>query len=97
VKQYKFVYDLAEEWIRFTDLPFVFAVWLSKKPIDKSFHESLNNALKWGIERKAESLDFFRDKLPSCGDCLAYLENNISYQFDEEKKKGLQLFLHYIK
>jgi len=97
VKQYNYVYDLAEEWIRFTGLPFVFAAWLSKKPIDESVHESLNNALKWGIDRKAESLDFFRDKLPNCGDCLSYLENNISFQFDDEKKKGMELFLHYIK
>jgi chorismate dehydratase len=95
--QYKYVFDLAEEWIRFTDLPFVFAVWLSKKPINESVHKSLNNALKWGIDRKAESLDFFRDKLPNCGDCLSYLENNISFQFDDEKKKGMELFLHYIK
>jgi chorismate dehydratase len=96
VNQYKYVYDLAEEWFRFTGLPFVFAVWLSKKPLPSIFKDQLNAALSYGLEHKAESVDYFKDKLPSCGDCLSYLENNISFQFDEEKKKGMQLFLSYI-
>jgi chorismate dehydratase len=96
VKEYKYVYDLAEEWIRFTSLPFVFAAWLTLQPIPEQTLESLNNALAWGVGRKAESLEFFKDKLPACRDCLSYLENNISFQLDEEKKKGMQLFLNYI-
>ena len=96
VKQYEYIYDLAEEWFRFTQLPFVFAAWMSVNPISPKVVESLNKSLEWGIERKAESLDFFKDKLPSGVDCLSYLENNISYQFDKEKKKGIELFLRYI-
>jgi hypothetical protein len=52
--------------------------------------------LSYGLQHKAESLEYFKDKLPSCIDCLSYLENNISFHFDEEKKKGMQLFLRYI-
>ena len=96
VKDYQYVYDLAEEWIRFTSLPFVFAAWLTLKTIPEQTLKSLNTALEWGISRKAESLEYFKDKLPACGDCLSYLENNISFQFDEEKKKGMQLYLKYI-
>jgi chorismate dehydratase len=96
VKQYKYVYDLAEEWFRFTGLPFVFAVWLSKKQLPAILKDQLNGALSYGLEHKAESVEYFKDKLPSCGDCLSYLENNISFQFDDEKKKGMQLFLEYI-
>lgn len=94
---YKYIYDLAEEWLRFTGLPFVFAVWMSKKELPAVVIEQLNKALAFGLKHKAESLIFFRDKLPPCLDCLAYLENNISFQFDEEKKKGMQLFLDLIK
>lgn len=96
VKKYKYIYDLAEEWIQFSMLPFVFAAWLSVKPIPEEILNSFNHALAWGIERKAESLEFFKDKLPACGDCLSYLENNISFQFDEKKKEGMRLFLKYI-
>ena len=95
-KQYKYVYDLAEEWLRFTGLPFVFAVWLSKKKLPAIFNDQLNEALSFGLKHKAESLEFFKDKLPACGDCLYYLENNISFLFDEEKKRGMELFLRYI-
>ena len=95
-KEYKYVYDLAEEWFRFTGLPFVFAVWVSKKKLPAFSKSQLNEALAYGLNHKAESLDYFKDKLPYCGDCLSYLENNISFLFDEEKKKGMALFLKYI-
>jgi chorismate dehydratase len=96
VKEYKYVYDLAEEWFRFTGLPFVFAVWLSKRKLPAIFKDQLNEALSYGLNHKAESLDYFKDKLPSCVDCLSYLEDNISFLFDAEKKKGMELFLKYI-
>jgi len=95
-KQYKFVYDLAGEWVQFTGLPFVFAVWLSKKKLPAIFKDQLNEALLYGLKHKAESLEYFKNKLPACGDCLSYLENNISFLFDREKKKGMELFLKYI-
>jgi chorismate dehydratase len=96
VKEYQYVYDLAGEWYRFTGMPFVFAVWLSKKQQPAIFLDQLNEALSYGLKHKAESLQYFKQKLPSYGDCLSYLENNISFQFDERKKKGLELFLRYI-
>jgi chorismate dehydratase len=94
---FPFVYDLAEEWIRFTSLPFVFAVWMTTRDLPASLFASFNNALAFGVSRKKESLEFFRDRLPSCDDCLGYLEKNISYPFDGEKRKGLELFLEMIK
>jgi chorismate dehydratase len=96
VSEYKYVYDLAEEWFLYTGLPFVFAVWLSKKTLPTVYLKQLNEALSYGLKHKAESLIYFKDKLPPCGDCLSYLENNISFLFDVEKKKGMELFLRYI-
>jgi chorismate dehydratase len=97
VKHFRYMYDLAEEWIRFTRLPFVFAAWMSVKPIPPAFVESLDKALEWGVQRKAEALQFFGEKLPACDDCLGYLENNISYDFDDAKKAGLNRFLGFLK
>jgi chorismate dehydratase len=96
VNQYKYVYDLAGEWIRFTSQPFVFAVWLRIKSVEQERLEALNEALAWGIARKADALEYFRDKLPPCGDCLKYLEENISYDLDDKKKAGMKLFLRYL-
>ena len=94
---FKYVYDLAEEWIKFTSLPFVFAAWMSLKPISPATINSLNAALEWGIERKAESIHFFKDRLPACEDCLGYLENNISYALDDAKQEGLDKFLGFLR
>ena len=96
VKRYKFVYDLAEEWICFTSLPFVFAAWMSNKELPETTILSLNDALAYGIDHKPDALRFFKDKLPKNVNCLDYLENNISFILDDEKRKGMELFLKYI-
>ncbi|MBN1198789.1 MAG: menaquinone biosynthesis protein [Bacteroidales bacterium] len=96
VQQYPYVYDLAAEWIRYTSLPFVFAVWLSNRPLPEEFLRKFDQALEYGILRKKEVPDFFSDRIPHGLDVLDYLENNISYPFTPEKHKGMDLFLKYI-
>jgi chorismate dehydratase len=95
--KYPYRYDLAEEWIRFTSLPFVFAAWVTTKSLPKSRQTELNNALEFGVNHIKDTLRFFKDKLPLGEDCQSYLEKNISYSFNEEKKKGLNLFLSYLQ
>ena len=93
---YPFVYDLAEAWISFTGLPFVFAVWVSRKKLPDDVRLSFTKALAYGVSHKRECIDYFRDKLPSFNDCLSYLENNISYEFDQKKREGLEAFLSFL-
>ncbi len=97
VRKYRSCYDLAEEWIRFTSLPFVFAAWVTTKKLSDPMQFELNNALAYGVNHIKETLEFFKDRLPAGEDCQSYLEKNISYPFDEKKKKGLTLFLKYLK
>ncbi|MGA2823336.1 MAG: menaquinone biosynthesis protein [Bacteroidales bacterium] len=96
VKKYPYCYDLAEEWIRLTSLPFVFAVWVTTKKLPEHLQIDLNSALEYGVGHIKETLEFFKDKLPAEEDCQSYLEKNISYTFDERKKEGLRLFLNYL-
>jgi chorismate dehydratase len=96
-QHYPYIYDLAGGWIAFTGLPFVFALWISKKVLPARDTQPLVKALEYGITHKLESLDYFRDRLPDCGDCLGYLEENISYHFDEQKKQGLAKFLEFLR
>lgn len=93
VNHYPFVYDLAAEWIKYTSLPFVFAVWLANKPLPEGFLRKFNKALEYGILRKQEVPGFFSDRIPRGFDAIGYLENNISYPFDAPKRKGMELFL----
>jgi len=92
--QYKYVYDLAGEWQRFTGLPFVFAGWIANKPIPHDFMEAFNAALKYGLDHRKE---LFKE-LPMRDDfdLVDYLMVKIDYELTEDKKKALYLFLDYI-
>jgi len=95
--KFSYCYDLAGEWIGFTGLPFVFAVWATCTNLEEKVVKEFNQAFEFGIRRKVESLNYFREKLPNCDDCLDYLERNISYQLDGKKLEGLNLFLKFLK
>ena len=97
VKKYPYIYDLAEEWIKFTSLPFVFAVWLTTRKLPESILHSLNQALEFGVLHIDETLEFFNDKLPEGENCYSYLKENISYTFDEKKREGMKLFLDLLQ
>ena len=92
---YKFVYDLAEEWQKFTGLPFCFAAWIANKPIPKEFSEEFNKALKFGLDHRAE---LFKE-LPKRDDfdIEDYLMHKIDFDLTEAKKEALHLFLGYVK
>lgn len=94
---FPYVYDLAGAWISHTGLPFVFAVWISRKKLPDDVLSQFALALTYGITHKKECIEYFRDKLPDCDDCLSYLEHNISYDFDSKKKAGLEKFLDFLK
>jgi chorismate dehydratase len=94
-KTFTYKYDLAQEWIKFTGLPFVFAVWASNKPLGQLFKTEFNNALKKGVDSidKIDKSAFLH--LPKHVDAIDYLKNNLSFTLDDNKKKGMELFLKY--
>jgi chorismate dehydratase len=94
--EYPYVYDLAGEWIKFTGLPFVFALWISLDPVPGELIKSFNSALEYGITHIDEVLEYFSSRLPENADCRQYLTGNISYPFDKAKREGLNLFLSYL-
>ena len=94
--QYPYSYDLADEWIKFTSLPFVFAVWVTTKSMPAETISSLNQALKFGTGNIEGTLEYFSSKLPPNADCRKYLTENISYDLDKQKREGLNLFLSYL-
>jgi chorismate dehydratase len=88
-----FFYDLASEWRAITGLPFVFAAWISTKPLPQSFIQRFNEANAVGLSHideivAAEHFELF--------DLKKYYSLHMSYKLDERKKRGLALFLEYI-
>lgn len=94
--QYPFCYDLAGEWIKFTGLPFVFAVWISRTPLPADFEKSFQAALAWGVEHREESIIMAVKPHITDQELISYLKNDISYSLDEQKKKGMELFLRFL-
>ncbi len=90
--EHPYQYDLAEEWQKYTGLPFVFACWVSNESIDPEFIEEFNQSLKYGVDHIKESVIETPNNTKGF-DAYDYLKNKISYNLDSEKRKALELFL----
>jgi chorismate dehydratase len=92
-KNYPYVYDLAEEWKRYTKLPFVFAAWVANKPINKNFITEFNKALNFGIEHINRVVSEYYTAFPGSKiDLHKYFTQYISYQLDKDKKRAMERF-----
>lgn len=88
-----FIYDLASEWRSITGLPFVFAAWISNKPLPELFIQKFNRANAVGLDHideivSAQNFDLF--------DLKKYYTLHLSYKLDERKRKGMELFLQVV-
>jgi chorismate dehydratase len=84
---YRFAYDLGAEWKRWTDLPFVFAVWVAQRttPVAAALgvHAGLIASRDWGLQH----LDVLANQAalatgvqrPLCLEYLSGLDYRLSY------------------
>ena len=96
-KHYQYKYDLAEQWLEFTGLPFVFACWVANKELPTPFINRFNEGLKKGIVNLDKVILDYDEKSISKQELETYLTQNISYTLNAEKQKAITLFLDYIK
>ena len=94
--KFTYTYDLPEIWKLHTGLPFVFATWIANKEIDKYFQNEFNKALSFGVENIEKAIDSVSDIYSHCKNPIDYLNNKISYKLDENKRKGMEVFLEKI-
>ena len=90
--EYPFQYDLAEEWKKYTGLPFVFACWVSNKPLDPKFVSEFNAVLADGVNHIDEAVAEKPIHIKGF-DAIDYLKHKISYDLNDDKRKALKLFL----
>jgi chorismate dehydratase len=88
-----YLYDLGEAWKDHTGLPFVFAAWVSNKPLPADFVAAFNEANKQGVEQINRVV---ADNPYTVYDLHKYYTQNISYVLDAQKRKGLDTFLSLI-
>jgi chorismate dehydratase len=89
-----YVYDLAAEWRGFTGLPFVFAVWVSIKPMDDEWIKMFNTANAAGMQYLHEIAEAQKY---SAFSLKKYFQHHISYHLTPQRLKGLERFLELLK
>lgn len=85
-----YIFDLGLEWKKLTGLPFVFAAWISNKKLDKDFVDSFNKANAFGLLKLQEVVE---ENETNVFNLREYYARYISFEMNEEKKKGMNLFL----
>ncbi len=93
-KKFPYVYDLGQVWEQHTGLPFVFAVWVTTKPLPPDFLLAFNAALAEGLAHIPELQLLLPNPDPDF-DLVDYFTNYISYELDAPKRIALDRFLAY--
>ncbi len=88
-----FTFDLGEAWKEMTGLPFVFAAWISNKKLENSWIERFNEANAFGVQHISTVLGKITDHF---FDFERYYTKHLNYVLDENKLKGLNLFLRLL-
>jgi len=88
-----FIYDLGSEWRAITGLPFVFAVWVSRKPLPDEFCKVFDAANALGLQH----IDEIAAAASGIYDMKKYYTLHLSYKLDEAKREAVKKFLILIK
>jgi chorismate dehydratase len=87
-------WDLGEEWLRWSGLPFVFAVWAARAGTDLSaVEEALGHARDLGVDRASA---IAKREAPLLGlsepTAYNYLTKNLHFRIGPAERSGLRLF-----
>ena len=85
--RYPYVYDLGDVWKSWTDLPFVFAVWVARRGVDVSralaVHARLIESRNWGVTHRTtlakQAHDATGVAIAVCDEYLSGLDYGLSY------------------
>lgn len=96
--KYRYCYDLAYEWLKWTGLPFAFAVWVYDPiSVNHSWINRLEVAFEWGVNRIPEVANKWANEFMMTTERAEnYLSESIDYHFDTAKRKALTLYLRYL-
>lgn len=91
--KYPYVYDLGEIWKLYTGLPFVFAAWVADKALEPDFVKEFHHACEIGMQSIDEIVKDYKVVNNEYFDLERYYKEYMSYNLDEQKLAGLDLFL----
>lgn len=96
---FEFCWDLGEQWLQMTGLPFVFAVWAARPG---RYLDELDWLLSTSRDTGLESLERIAARYAGQYnmdpvDCLRYLRDNLHFYLSDEEKSGMALFFRYAR
>ncbi|HNU78419.1 MAG: menaquinone biosynthesis protein [Prolixibacteraceae bacterium] len=91
-KRFRYIFDLSAEWMKFSGLPFVFAVWVAMEELPAAFRDLFNTAVGFGVKSVPEVEELVKDEYPGV-DLNSYFNGNISYLLNDPKRQGMARFL----
>jgi len=95
--RFAFVWDLGEEWTRWTGLPFVCAMWVARPRVDLDGLERVLEAARDEGQRRLAHIA--RLAAPDVGiseeECLAYVRDDLVFRLGERERRGLLAFSEY--
>ncbi len=92
--RFAFIWDLGEEWSRWTGLPFVFAMWVARPGVDLgNLAEALSAARDEGVRRLDEiaASESVNLAIPAAT-CRCYLRNHLRFELGPRQREGLEQF-----
>lgn len=92
--RFPYTYDLAEAWIEFTGLPFVFAGWMIPHAIPDSLTEQLNAAIAYGLKHIEQVAEEVGKEGMGKEVLMDYYTRHISFYLDEAKREGMATYLN---
>ena len=88
------VWDLGEEWSRWTGLPFVFAIWVARPGVE------LGDVDRVLAAARDEGINCFEEIARSAAseigipasECFSYLRDNLEFHLGPRQRQGLELY-----
>ena len=96
LNKFNYVYDLAEEWFKFSNLPSVYAVWVTNGKADDNYISEFKKVIEQGVVNREEIAKQNAD-LFNYFDLVKYLCENIAYRIEEDELKSMGLYFKLFK
>ena len=94
---FQMMWDLGDEWCRWTGLPFVFAVWAARDGVDVGGLSHLLSAARDAGRMNLAAIAA-AEAAAHCltvPQCLSYLRDNLHYDLGPRERESLRLFRRY--
>ncbi len=91
--KYAIKYDLGQYWKAFTNLPFVFAVWVKRNNLEEGVEQDMLDAFGQALNDPEAWLPDHSHKISGL---RAYLTEHIKFRINEDMQKSLKVFLNKI-